>query len=58
MLGNVKTSITRDNLRKGCYVPNSILLLTEAPIDSRDRKRHYRPAVELLSKMYGEGRGL
>ncbi len=51
MLVIVQSNITREKLRKGRYVPDKLTLLNESPMDSDARKRHYRPAVELLSKI-------
>jgi hypothetical protein len=54
MLSIVKTTITREKLREGNFLPENMVLLKEEPLDSDKCRKFYHPAVELLSKMYKE----
>jgi hypothetical protein len=52
MISIVQSSITRENLKKRRYLPDTISILNQAPFDGEARKRYYRPAVELLNIIY------
>lgn len=54
MLSTVKTTITRENLKSGIFLPENVVLLKEDPLDTDKCRKFYRPAVELLSKMHKE----
>jgi hypothetical protein len=57
MLITVQSNITREKLKKKRYVPDKLTLLNESPLDDDARKRHYRPAVELLHKITESSEG-
>ncbi|MDC0765256.1 hypothetical protein POF51_31560 [Brevibacillus sp. AG] len=54
MIRSYKTTISRQNLKNGQYLPEKITIVREEPMDYDANRRYYVSAVALLSKMYDE----
>jgi hypothetical protein len=54
MIQSYKATISRNNLKRGQYLPEMLTVVRENPVDYDTDRRYYAPAVALLGKMYQE----